>query len=83
MAESMSKLDRQGKPWATVEGTKEGNLVMVDGDFICIKNGAIRAVKKIKDSLYIQCTHGKHYLDGQLETDADGTQFYLGVYPCE
>lgn len=55
---------------------KPGDRLVADGGFTCIKAGAIVTVGESPTGndwpgadLYIPCSHGKHFLDGQ-ENDA-------------
>jgi hypothetical protein len=47
----------------------EGTILICDNDFTCIPKGNVtRMVKKDKTGFFISCNHGRHYLDGQLDT---------------
>jgi hypothetical protein len=44
---------------------KPGDVLRADGGFTCLSDGAVREVMKDDDGLYVQCSEGKHHLDGQ------------------
>lgn len=73
----MPKTDVSGRAYATVAEIKSGDYLEADGDFTCIKAGAKLLVQQGALGLYVTCSDGKHYLDGQ--NNADGV--YLGLYP--
>lgn len=65
---------------AAVANTKEGSIIKVDGAFTCMKNGTHKTVKEDDEgNLYVDCSEGKHYLDGQLSEDE---LYYVGLYLC-
>lgn len=64
-------------PFATVKEVRKSSLLITDGGFTCMPEGARRFVAKDKDGLYVCCQDGKHYLDGQLSTDG---KHYVGLY---
>ena len=77
--------DASGRPYATVADTKAGTVLVADAGFVsyigyCIQPGAVLTVKDDGDGLYVPCTHGRHYLDGQIENDGD-VAFLMGFYP--
>jgi len=37
----------------------------------CVPAHAIKEVKKDRQGLYVTCTDGKHYLEGQLREDGE------------
>lgn len=49
---------------------KEGDVLVADGGFDCLKEGA-RCVAKSdeRQRLYVECYAGRHYLDGQVDDD--------------
>lgn len=69
--------DLQGREYAKIKDVKEGDTVETDGDFTCRKAG--RKSKVILDpntnQLFIPCSAGRHYLDGQEKED-----YYIGLY---
>ncbi len=57
---------------------REGVSVIADGGFTCMNEGDVKTIKKGSDDyLYIECSDGRHDLDGQLE----GHQ-YIGLLPA-
>lgn len=70
--------DLKGRAYATVAGTKVGDQVQADGDFMCVREGAVLTVQSDGESLLLPCKHGKHHLSGQL---SDCGKFYMGLYP--
>jgi hypothetical protein len=69
--------DLQGNAYLLVSDATVGLEVQVDGDFTCIRPHARRVIKTHAQGIWIRCTAGKHFLDGQLSDD--GTA-YVGVY---
>lgn len=51
----------------TVEEVDEGDVVVVDGGFTCIAEGSACEVKRDEGGLYIECSEGHHYLEGQRD----------------
>jgi len=46
---------------------KEGDVLVADGGFTCIRKGAELTVSsRFSDGLFVPCDEGEHYLDGQL-----------------
>lgn len=70
--------DFKGRKYATIKNIKEGDRVQCDGDFTCIPANAIRIVRKSDEGLYIKCSEGEHYLDGQIKQ-----HYYIGLYPIK
>lgn len=55
---------------ATIENVKIGTMLVADGGFTCIEHDALLEVKADHDGeLYVPCSDGKHYLDGQIGDD--------------
>lgn len=77
--------DIMGNPYALVSETAQGDYVTTKG-FICIPDGKRRKVNRSRSKkLYLLCSHGRHYLDGQMACRNAGQDcdiFYLGVYKC-
>ena len=57
---------------------KPGDVLIADGGFTCIKQGA-RLV--VADDLSVSCSHGKHFLDGQIDFDDGDTLVGLTLAP--
>lgn len=53
--------------FARVADIKVGDTLIPDGGFICLTEGAAHVVKTDGKELFITCTHGKHYLNGQRQ----------------
>jgi hypothetical protein len=45
-----------------------GDTVTTDSGFSCMKHGA-HTVKSDDGRLYVECSHGKHFLDGQEDEE--------------
>lgn len=61
-----------------VKKVKIGTKFRCDGGFTCLKNGAVRTVKKDKKgNFYILCKEGHHDLSGQLNRRGDK---YIGFW---
>ena len=67
----MTTHSTDGRLWAKLSTTKPGDFLIADGGFDCIKEGAKLLVHERDGMLYVECTHGRHYLDGQLDYDMD------------
>jgi len=63
--------------YAKLSQLKAGSFVRVDVGFDCIDINTVRLVKEHDSELYIDCSHGKHFLKGQIETDNDSL---IGIY---
>ncbi len=70
--------DKQGFSYAILNRLTVGDTVTVDGDFTCIPAWAQRKVCSCKAGLYIRCTEGKHFLDGQI---VNRLGYLIGIYP--
>lgn len=84
--------DTTGRAYATVNATKAGDVIIADAGFVsdvngqdghCIAPASEVTVQDDNDGhgLYVACAHGKHFLDGQIETADTGVDFYMGLYP--
>lgn len=82
MAKSKTKSHFKPRPeWGAlpVDDAIVGVIVECDDGFTCIKDGVRRVIKQdAKGELYFDCSDGSHYLDGQLESDAQG-EYYVGL----
>ena len=72
------RTDKSGRPWAKISEVKVGDLLEPDGGFDCLECGAHLMVFHDSDGLFIKCSEGHHYLDGQIEGD-----HYIGLYKVE
>lgn len=72
----------KAKTFATVKGTKEGDILTPDEGFTCLDIDKRYIVYKdnidMIDKLYICCSAGLHYLDGQIKN-----KHYVGLYKCK
>jgi len=59
---------------ATEENVVEGTCLIADDGFTCLEMNDERIVQKNEHGLFVKCSAGHHYLDGQLE---DGDE-YIG-----
>lgn len=71
--------DRQGRAYLTFEQAKAGRAVTFDGDFTCVRKGAVRKLRKSPKGLWFHCTGCTHLIEAQI--DFDGGRFYVGLYP--
>jgi hypothetical protein len=82
-------LDKQGNAYANVSEIIAGSKVRVDDGFLCMKENSLHEVQlsdeeDTKGNLFIDCEHGKHFLDGQIAFDPkDKTSYYIGMYKEE
>lgn len=63
-----------------LQDVKEGDQVIADGGFTCLKDGAVLTVKTHPTigaalgpghQLYVECDAGGHFLDGQTDDDGE------------
>lgn len=57
------------------EDVKEGDTVIIDEGFNCMKAGKKRVYADEEEDLYIECDYGNHYLVGQ----EDEKGFLIGI----
>lgn len=77
--------DTNGRPYALVDETKEGDILICDGGFTCLNKNDEKVVKNDPShGLYIDCNDergGKHFIDGQIEeSDVEERRYYMGLY---
>ena len=88
--------DLNGLPWALVEEVKEYDILSNDGGFhsdpeegkeyngeyYCILPNTKSIVwADEKNELFVLCSHGRHYLEGQYEDRNETVKpFYIGFY---
>lgn len=69
--------DTSGKPYAKLSELKPGDVLVADGGFTCMKEGArMKVVKDHDGSLFLPCDCGGHHLVGQ----ADDGEHLIGLY---
>ena len=56
---------------------KANTRLIADGGFNCIKEGARLTVMESKSRLYVKCSSGEHYLDGQCDGKGNFVGFWL------
>ncbi len=69
--------DKHGREWARLSQLAVGSKVECDSGFDCIEAGAVLTVQQDEDGMYVACHCGRHYLNGQLETNGDSL---IGMY---
>jgi hypothetical protein len=62
---------------ARLSELKEGDMVEVDSSFDCLEAWSKHEVKRYGGGLYIECSHGHHYLEAQHDPFS-GT--LVGIY---
>lgn len=60
---------------ATTDNVREGSIVIADGGFTCLEEGARLIVRSEDGTLFVNCADGRHALDGQLDEGDD----YIGL----
>ena len=60
-----------------VSDVKPGVKLRAHDGFTCIKNEEILEVKEHDGELYVDCSYGKHFLEGQLDKDG---KLYVGFW---
>jgi hypothetical protein len=63
----------------TYDELEAGNWIKLRG-FTCAGEGEARQIERAHGEFFIRCSHGKHFLSGQL---ADDNETLIGVEPCE
>lgn len=59
-----------------VKDVKKGSIIISDGNFTCLKENQYCIVhKEDNNQLYVKCSEGRHFLDGQLSDDG---KTYIG-----
>lgn len=72
-------IDRDGRPYANIAQVGAGTRLQCDGGFDCMREHEIKIV--VLDPAgkpFISCDHGQHFLDGQVDDEADGS--LIGLY---
>lgn len=64
-----------GFQFAKAADVQAGTKLVPDAGFTCMEAGKIVEVAKDERGLFVPCSHGRHYLDGQLD---DGVE-YIGL----
>lgn len=50
----------------------EGSLLFPDAGFTCMGANEPKVVRANGEKLFVECSRGKHYLDGQYEASKEG-----------
>lgn len=74
----MPSHDTLGREYAKLVELNEGDMVWVDEGFTCMPPGPYRVYYAL-GGLYLKCTHGYHFLNGQ----ADDGVHCIGIYPTD
>ena len=81
--------DKQGRPYALVSKVKVGDILIVDDDFTCMDEWSeheVLADGRAPPQLYVKCSSGAHYLNGQMASDQEDFasdadhDYYIGMY---
>ena len=77
--------DKLGRPWALASKVKEGDFLVTDPGFTCMKAGARKRVRRRPGTrglsgLFVACRCGGHTLDGQLGYRPGETGALIGFY---
>ena len=64
--------------YARYSEIKAGDKVTLDDRFSCHQAGD--TIIEDHGGLCFMCSHGMHYLDGQLEFNSEGDDTLLGIY---
>jgi len=73
------------REFARINEVKAGDTLVADGGFDCLRPGQLCLVKTdpASDTLYVECSHGQHALEGQLGGPFGGFDqdtHYVGFY---
>ncbi len=69
------------REWAKLSELKLGDFVEIDCGFDCIGDTETRRVGYIPGmGFFIDCSHGYHFLSGQLANDGDSL---IGIYKVQ
>jgi len=70
-------MSRYYKP-ATLHNTKAGDTLLADDGFTCIPGDGEVVVQQADDErLYVPCSEGRHYLEGQLNDEMEYVGFLI------
>lgn len=65
----MSNTNRNGILYVAYTKAVVGMQVLVDDAFECMSSVGLHTIQEDARGLYLECSHGKHYLDGQRNKD--------------
>jgi len=57
---------------ASIHKIKSGEILIADDGFFCINNNQLCTVQEENNRLFVKCSHGKHFLDGQVDDPRTG-----------
>lgn len=76
----MAALDSSGRMYATHAKVRAGDWLEADGDFTCLNSGDVVQVRESgAGDLFVPCREGRHFLDGQEDSEGN----YVGLYPAD
>jgi hypothetical protein len=61
--------------FARIGDVRQGDVLMPDNGFTCMRAGEKLTVNKDNHGLFVACDEGKHYLSGQEEG-----HYYVGLF---
>ena len=65
--------------FAAVSEVKAGDVLEADDGFTCLYDGERVEARDDGLGLFVPCTDGQHFLDGQVD-DFNGTRRYTGLF---
>jgi hypothetical protein len=71
--------DNDGREYARLDKLKKGDTILVDDGFSCMEPWSMHLVEENTNGLYVLCTDGSHYLEGQMTQD----KVLIGIYQVE
>ena len=54
-----------------------GTRLRCDGGFTCMKENSVKVVQQDEKGLWVKCSAGQHYLDGQENEERNYVGFWL------
>lgn len=66
-----------GRPYARKSEVTVGTWLQADGDFTCIKKGAVLQVKRVDKKLFVDCDEVAHGLEAE---GPRGKEYYMGFH---
>ena len=68
------------RPRVPTSDVKIGTVLFTDDGFTCMDSGKLKTVYRdgVTGQLFVTCTDGRHYLDGQETDDGHYVGFRLG-----
>ena len=71
--------DTYGRPWAKLSEVKAGDWLRSDAGFDCLSTEAEVEVQQHPTGLFVVCSEGMHFIEGQ----ADDGEHLVGFYSVE